>query len=66
MTKYKVGDKIKVVATKLQQRDIGITSVNLKGEIGVVKSICSDGVTANFKKGGDWSLRFSDIQKVVE
>ena len=68
MYKFRVSDRIKVVATSDQQLEIGIIGVDLKGKVGrVVELYCAgDGMTVDFDKYGRWSMPSDYVDRVVE
>ena len=68
MDKFKVSDRIKVVATSDQQIDIGIIIVDLKGKVGIVVDLyCDgDGMTVDFNRYGRWDMPSNYVDRVVE
>ena len=68
MDKFKVSDRIKVVATSDQQLEIGIIGVDLKGKVGIVIDLYCDGggMTVDFHKYGRWSMPSDYVDRVIE
>lgn len=66
MARFKVGDEVKVVATKHQLKDVGITLTKLKGLKGRVVDVEGDEwCEVLMEDGWDWSLRPHHLAKVV-
>lgn len=71
MTQFKVGDKIKVVAIKSQQRNIGIHSYNFKGCKGVILTDYGDGwyevnILGQSSESDIWHFMECHLHKVIE
>lgn len=65
MDKFKVGDAVKVVATKSELNSI-FAPLHLKGFVGVITNINFDGFYRVRFEDDWWNLRECDIDKVVE
>lgn len=68
MDKFRVSDRIKVVATSDQQLEIGIIGVDLKGKVGRVIDLYCDGggIIVDFDKYGRWYMPSDYVDRVVE
>ena len=68
MDKFRVSDRIKVVATSDQQIEIGIIIVDLKGKVGRVIDLYCDGggIIVDFDKYGRWYMPSDYVDRVVE
>lgn len=65
MAKFKVGDVIKVVATK-SELDSDFAPLHLKGSVGVITNINFDDFYRVRFEDDWWNLRECDIDKVIE
>ena len=66
MNKFKVGDVVKVVATKRQLRGVGISLTELKGLKGTVTDVEGESwCVVLMEDNWSWSLRPSHLSKVV-
>ena len=65
---FNVGDRVKVIATSVQQIGIGVIGVDLKGKVGRVVDLYldGDGMTVDFDKYGRWSMPSNYVDRVVE